>query len=98
MCVYVYFFNVSFPQRNQSLEMSKKCPCRFCQCRSSLSICVAQSSGPCVKPITSRDSCCVSARLRGSGQLRMCFYFILAESGVVERHLLGRAEHLNLAI
>lgn len=29
-----------------------------------------------------------------NGQLRMCFYFILAESGVVERHLLGRVDRV----
>lgn len=27
-----------------------------------------------------------------NGQLRMCFCFILAESGLVERHLLGRVD------
>lgn len=60
--------------------------------------CVSQVGSVFSESISNQHSCCVSARLRGSGQLRMCFYFILVESGVVERHLLEKAEHLNLAI
>lgn len=52
---------------------------------------MAQSSGRHIELITSQRSCCVClAGPRGSGQLRMCFYFILVELGVVERYLLEK--------
>lgn len=57
---------------------------------------MAQSSGLCTEPITNQHPCYVPGQAQSLTQ--DVPLLILVGPGVAERHLLGRVEHLNLAV
>lgn len=75
ICVNI-FFNVAFPQKSQSLEMSTNILSDFSRVRSSLNIYMAQSGGLCIESITSQHSCVPGwARRKWSAQDVLLLHF-----------------------
>lgn len=95
MCVYIYFFNVAFPQRSQSLEMSTNILADFARVGQAWSYTLLSPAGCVLSPSPANILAACLAKPRGSGQLRTCFSFILVEAGVAERYLLEKTENLE---
>lgn len=82
--MYIYiFFNVSFPQRSQSLGMSRNILTDFASVNQACTHARLSEVGCALSPSPANilDMCLI--RCRRSGQLKTCFHFILVESGGV---------------